>query len=115
MPSSISKATTKMVPPPMGPGAVPDGMSSKVEALKGEILQLEAAANSDAVAARAEVGKRLLEVKVELTHGEWLFWLKAHVPFTASTAKRANALWHLSENNPALFEALRPLGLTKAY
>jgi len=86
-----------------------------VEVLKGEILQLEAAANSDAVAARAEVGKRLVAVKLELKHGEWLPWLEENVPFTAATAKRAIQLWHLRQSDEAAFEALRPLGLTKAY
>ena len=86
-----------------------------VDVLKGEILQLVAATNSNAVVARAEVGKKLLEVKGELKHGEWLFWLNDHVPFTAATAKRAIQLWHLSQSDAETFEALRPLGLTKAY
>jgi hypothetical protein len=88
---------------------------SKLEMLKGEILQLEAAANSDRVLARAQVGKKLIEVKVELKHGQWGFWLNDNLPLSAATAKRAIQLWHLSQNDPALFEALRPLGLTKAY
>jgi len=88
---------------------------TKVDLLKGEILQLVAAANSDAVAARAEVGKKLVDVKGELKHGQWLFWVNDNLPFTAATAKRAIQLWHLSQSDAALFEALRPLGLTKAY
>ena len=88
---------------------------TKVGELKGEILQLVAAANADAVTARAQVGKLLLEVKGELSHGDWLFWLNDNVPFTAATAKRAIQLWHLSQSDPDAFEALRPLGLTKAY
>ena len=38
-----------------------------------------------------------------------------HVPFTASTAKRAIQLFHLSQSDPVAFAALCPLGLTKAY
>jgi len=100
------------------PGEAPPGEAqepSKVEVLKGVILQLEAAANADAVAARAEVGKLLVEVKGELVHGEWSFWVNDNLPFAAPTAKRAIQLWHLSESDPEGFEALRPLGLTKAY
>ena len=91
------------------------GEPTVVDVLKGEILQLVATANADAVVARAEVGKKLLAVKGELKHGEWLFWLNDHVPFTAATAKRAIQLWHLSQSDSETFEALRPLGLTKAY
>ncbi|MEQ9324182.1 MAG: DUF3102 domain-containing protein [Polyangiaceae bacterium] len=94
---------------------VPSAGSAVLDGLRGEILQLEAAANADAVAARAEVGKRLVAVKGELKHGQWQFWLNDHVPFTAATAKRAIQLWHLSQSDPETFEALRPLGLTKAY
>ena len=61
------------------------------------------------------MGKLLIEVKGELNHGNWLFWLNDNVPFTAATAKRAIQLWHLSQSDPDAFEALRPLGLTKAY
>ena len=88
---------------------------TELDALKGEILQLVAAANAETVAARAQVGKMLIKVKGQLQHGEWLFWLNDHVPFTAATAKRAIQLWHLSQSDPEAFEALRPLGLTKAY
>lgn len=91
------------------------GAPSELELLEGEILQQVAAANADAVAARAQVGKLLLEVKASLPHGQWLFWLNDHVPFTAATAKRAIQLWHLSQSDPETFSALRPLGLTKAY
>ncbi|MEQ9319928.1 MAG: DUF3102 domain-containing protein [Polyangiaceae bacterium] len=88
---------------------------SPLEVLKAEILQLEAAANAKSVATRAEVGKRLVEVKASLPHGQWLFWVKDNVPLSEATAKRAIQLWHFSKSDPAAFEALRPLGLTKAY
>ena len=103
-------------PPGIVDGPVePPKEPTEVDVLAGEILQLVAASNADAVAARAEVGKKLLEVKGELQHGDWLFWLNDHLPLSAATAKRAIQLWHLSQSDPDTFEALRPLGLTKAY
>ena len=89
--------------------------TSVLGVLKAEILQRVAAANSDAVLARAEVGKLLVEVKAELKHGEWRFWLNDEMPLSEATAKRAIQLWHLSQSDPDTFEALRPLGLTKSY
>ena len=89
--------------------------ASPIDALKQEILQLAAAANGASVQARAQIGKLLLAVKGWLSHGDWLFWLNDHVPFTAATAKRAIQLWHLSQSDPSAFEALKPLGLTKTY
>ena len=113
----VSKRVVSKVKPPVLPewGKRLPSESAVLDGLRGEILQLVAAANADAVAARAQVGKLLLAVKKELKHGDWLFWLNDHVPFTAATAKRAIQLWHLSESDPEAFEALRPLGLTKAY
>ncbi len=106
---SGSGAVGVVTPPP-----VPED-DSVLGLLKAEILQRVAAANSDAVLARAEVGKLLVEVKAELKHGEWRFWLNDEMPLSEATAKRAIQLWHLSQSDPDTFEALRPLGLTKSY
>ncbi|MEZ4438261.1 MAG: DUF3102 domain-containing protein [Polyangiaceae bacterium] len=86
-----------------------------VEVLRGEILQLVAAVQGDEVAARAEVGKRLAAVRGALAHGEWLPWVKEHLPFSAESARRAIQLFEFREGHGEVFAKLAPLGLTKVY
>ncbi len=92
----------------------PEGQDA-VEILKGDILQLMEAANKKSVVARAEVGHKLLAIKQALTHGSWGPYLAKNLPFTARSAERAIALYHFSQQQPALFDKLAPLGIAKAY
>lgn len=57
-----------------------------------------------------EIGKRLIEAKEQLGHGEWLPWLKEKVDFSEANAQRFMQLARNYEN-PA---TLRDLGPSKA-
>ena len=86
-----------------------------IQQLTGEIRQHHAAANRQSVEARAENGRRLLEVKQRLKHGQWHAYLKTEVPYDRKTADRAINLYHYRQSQPARFEQLTVMGLTKAY
>ena len=104
------KAVAKVRPKPMDPFADPE-----IALLTGEIVQQHLDAARYSVKARAENGRRLLEVKQRLKHGQWHAYLAKKVPYDRKTADRAIALYHLRESHPARFEKLAALGLTKAY
>ena len=87
----------------------------EIEQLTGEIVQQHLDAARYSVEARAENGRRLLEVKQRLKHGQWHSYLAEKVPYDRKTADRAIALHHFRQSHPARFEQLAPLGLTKAY
>lgn len=54
-----------------------------------EIITAEIwAYKSQAGAAILEIGRRLIEAKAQLEHGEWLPWLKEKVEFSEATAQR---------------------------
>ena len=54
-----------------------------------EIITAEIwAYKSQAGAAILEIGRRLIEAKAQLAHGEWLPWLKEKVEFSEATAQR---------------------------
>ncbi|MEZ4445102.1 MAG: DUF3102 domain-containing protein, partial [Polyangiaceae bacterium] len=97
--------------PPSGGGGPP----SELEVLRGEILQLVGAAQADEVAVRAEVGKRLAVVRGAMAHGEWLPWVKEHLPFSAESARRAIQMHEFRKGHGEVFAKLAPLGLTKIY
>ncbi|MCA9620270.1 MAG: DUF3102 domain-containing protein [Myxococcales bacterium] len=88
---------------------------STLEVLRGEILQLVAATQADEVVARAEVGERLAMVRAALKHGQWLPWVKEHLPFGAESARRAIELHAFRKGHPEVLAKLAPLGLTKVY
>lgn len=60
--------------------------------------------------AAIEIGKRLIEAKAQLKHGEWLPWLSEKVEFSEATAQRFMQLARGYEN-PA---PVRDLGVSKA-
>lgn len=59
-----------------------------IEAITAEILFFKAQAGS----AILEIGRRLIEAKAQLNHGQWLSWLKEKVDFSEVTAQRAMRL-----------------------
>ncbi|MEZ4445084.1 MAG: DUF3102 domain-containing protein [Polyangiaceae bacterium] len=91
------------------------GPPSALEVLRGEILQLVGAAQANEVTTRAEVGKRLAAVRATLPHGEWLPWVKEHLPFGPESARRAIELFEFRQGHGEVFAKLAPLGLTKIY
>ena len=77
-----------------------------IEAITGEILELKQGGGEVIL----DIGRRLLEAKGMLPHGEWLPWLNERVEFSERTAQKFMRLaqkW----SNPS---ALADLGATKA-
>ena len=77
-----------------------------IEAITGEILELKQRGGEVIL----DIGRRLLEAKWMLPHGEWLPWLNERVEFSERTAQKFMRLaqkW----SNPS---ALADLGATKA-
>lgn len=61
-------------------------------------------------AAILEIGKRLIEAKAQLAHGEWLPWLEGQVEFSEGTAQRFMRLAREYENPSPVTD----LGVSKA-
>ena len=80
--------------------------SKDIETITGEILALKEKAG----AAILDIGRRLIDAKALLPHGEWLPWLTERVEFSERSAQNLMRLareW----SNP---QALADLGATKA-
>lgn len=80
--------------------------SRSIETITAEILVYKAQAG----AAILEIGRRLIEAKEQLEHGEWLPWLENQVDFTERAAQRFMRLAR-EYSNPTL---VSDLGCTKA-
>ncbi|HHH27507.1 MAG TPA: DUF3102 domain-containing protein [Polyangiaceae bacterium] len=87
----------------------------EIQQLTSEIRQQHLEAHRQSVKARAENGRRLLEVKQRLKHGQWHPYLQTQVPYDRKTADRAINLYHYRQSHPERFEQLTVMGLTKAY
>lgn len=77
-----------------------------IETITAEILVYKAQAG----AAILEIGRRLIEAKEQLSHGDWLPWLENQVDFTERAAQRFMRLAR-EYSNPTL---VSDLGYTKA-
>lgn len=86
-----------------------------VEQITGDILQHHGAANRNSVTVRAEIGRLLLDAREHLPHGSFGAYLSARIPYTPKTAERAINLHRFKLKQPALFDKLAPVGLSKAY
>ena len=80
--------------------------SRSIEVITSEILFLKQSAGT----AILEIGRRLIEAKEQLPHGEWLPWLAEKVEFSEKSAQRFMKLAKEYENTPARTD----LGLRKA-
>ena len=58
-----------------------------------------------------EIGKRLIEAKAQLQHGEWLPWLKDKIEFSEDTARN---FMRVAEQFPNT-ETIRNLNISKVY
>lgn len=56
------------------------------EVIAGEINAIKIQTQTMVLQASSEIGKRLIEVKEQLPHGEWGKWLKDNVDYSQSTA-----------------------------
>lgn len=54
-------------------------------------------------------------MREELPHGSFRAYLQKKVPFTPKTAERAVNLHRFKQKQPALFDKLAPVGVSKAY
>jgi hypothetical protein len=61
------------------------------------------------------IGHRMLRVKANLVHGEWLRWLAEQMPFTHKTVSNYMMLARWSDERPQDIERLAHLGPTKMY
>lgn len=86
--------------------AVPAGAVRDIEAVTCEILQLK----QDLAHNIIDIGKRLIEAKAMLPHGEWLHWLSERVCFSEKTAQNYMRVAREFPNP----QALADLGATKA-
>ena len=77
-----------------------------IETITAEILYLKTKTGEDIL----EIGKRLIEAKAQLPHGEWLPWLTEKVEFTERAAQRFMSLAE-GYSNPT---TLSDLGTSKA-
>lgn len=77
-----------------------------IEAITAEILLYKQQAGT----AILEIGRRLIEAKDQLSHGEWLPWLEEKVEFSEATAQRFMRLAR-EYTNPSL---VTDLGASKA-
>lgn len=87
---------------PAAPAAVRD-----IETITGEILELK----QDAGEAIIGIGKRLIEAKEMLPHGEWTPWLEERVEFSERSARNFMKLAREWTNR----QTLAVLGASKAF
>ena len=78
-----------------------------IETITAEIIQLQ----QDAGNAIIGIGKRLIEAKTLIPHGDWLPWLAEEVGYSERVAQSFMRLAREWESNP---KALSDLGATKA-
>ena len=78
-----------------------------IETITAEIIQLQ----QDAGNAIIGIGKRLIEAKAMIPHGDWLPWLAEEVGYSERVAQSFMRLAREWESNP---KALSDLGATKA-
>jgi len=93
----------------------PHDYGPEIDIITVDIQQRLSSADKAMVTSRADVGRKLIEVKTMLPHGHWLPWLKENISLTAPSAERAMNLHRFRDKDPDRFEEIAPLGLTKAY
>lgn len=81
------------------------------EVLAVEINAIKQQAQTMMLQASAEIGKRLIEAKEQVGHGEWGKWLQENVEYSQSTANRLMQIYNEYGTNSA---ALHNLSYSKA-
>ena len=79
----------------------------EISVITGEIIELRRQANNMLLVYAIEVGRRLVEAKAILPHGEWGNWLKDKVDFSQSTANNLMKLYdEYGQSQLSLFGAV---------
>ncbi|MBO5019043.1 MAG: DUF3102 domain-containing protein [Clostridia bacterium] len=79
----------------------------EINVITGEIIELRKQANNMLLVYAIEVGRRLVEAKAILPHGEWGNWLKDKVDFSQSTANNLMKLYdEYGQSQLSLFGAV---------
>lgn len=73
------------------------------EIIAGEINAIKVQTQTMVLQASSEIGKRLIEVKEQLPHGEWGQWLKDNVDYSQSTANNLMQIHHEYKANSQAF------------
>lgn len=82
---SMSEGAVMRTVPAEGPEMAEDGCAVRgITAITDEILFYKSVGGQ----ATIEIGKRLIEAKAQLRHGEWLPWLREKVEFSETSAQR---------------------------
>lgn len=100
----VNQLSTDMIPSPVATGVLADHRDLNI--ITAEIQFY----NRQAGESLLEVGKRLIEAKEQLAHGEWLGWLSQSVGYSDATAQRIMRITR-EYDNPAL---VTELGVSKA-
>ncbi len=72
----------------------------EISVITDEIISLKAQANNMMLMYAIEVGRRLVEAKAMLQHGEWGAWLKEKVEFSQQTANNLMNIYEEYGKNP---------------
>ena len=80
--------------------------------IAAEINGIKEQVRTTVVAGAIEIGRRLIEAKELLPHGEWKGWLEAHVDYSERTAQNMMQLAHEYRDGKA--QAIAELSYTKA-
>ena len=85
----------------------------EISVITDEIISLKAQANNMMLMYAIEVGRRLVEAKAMLQHGEWGAWLKEKVDFSQSSANKLMKVYEEYGKSPNS-ELITNLTYTKA-
>lgn len=85
----------------------PDVIATEINSIKGQTRAM-------VLHASAEIGRRLVEAKEMVSHGEWGDWLKNNIDYSQSTANNLMQLYREYGEDPSKIPTLGNLSYTKA-
>lgn len=85
----------------------PDVIATEINSIKGQTRAM-------VLHASAEIGRRLVEAKEMVSHGEWGDWLKNNIDYSQSTANNLMQLYREYGEDPLKIPTLGNLSYTKA-
>ncbi|MGM0776943.1 MAG: DUF3102 domain-containing protein [Bacillota bacterium] len=85
----------------------PDVIATEINSIKGQTRAM-------VLHASAEIGRRLVEAKELVSHGEWGDWLKNNIDYSQSTANNLMQLHREYGEDPSKIPTLGNLSYTKA-